>query len=593
MQDYQAPLRDMRFVMFELFDSEAFWASLPGTGDLNRELADAVLEEAARITGGLLAPLNRSGDEEGVRFDAGHVITPAGFREAWRTFAEGGWVGLAGNPEYGGQGLPKSLTLLFEEMLHAAGNSFALYAVLTSGAALLLDEHADESTRAFYLPRLYSGEWTGVMCLTEAHAGTDLGLIRTRAEPCDDGRYAITGTKIFITGGQHDLTDNIVHLVLARLPDAPAGTRGISLFLVPRQLPDENGQPGADNGVSCGAVEHKMGIHASATCVIHYDAAHGWLVGEPHRGLAAMFTMMNYERLSVGLQGLGCAEMAWQQALAYARERLQGRAPGSGGEGSADPIIAHPDVRRMLLTQKALIEGGRAFAAWTGRLLDESRLAGGERRERAATLVALLTPIAKAFMTDMGLECCVLAQQVFGGHGYVREWGVEQLVRDVRISQIYEGTNGVQAMDLVTRKLVADEGRGMTLLLEVMREDLGQVSDVDELRPLASAVADALGELESLSGWLLAAQREDAATAGASAVEYLHVCGLSVYAWLWLRQAQVAARALQGGEDAFYRAKLETARFFMARMLPRCKSLVASIRAGAGALMALPAEHFD
>jgi len=589
MPEFNAPLRDMRFVLHEVFQGPAQWARLPAlAAAVDGETADAILEEAAKITGQLIAPLNRSGDEQGVGFDAGKVTTPDGFKEAWRTYREGGWVGLAGNPEHGGMGMPKMLAVQFEEMLYAANCSFSLYSALSAGCCLAIDAHASDALRALYLPRLYSGEWAGTMCLTEPHAGTDLGIIRSKAEPLIDGSYAISGTKIFITGGDQDLTDNIIHLVLAKLPDAPAGPKGISLFLVPKRMVDEQGNLGVDNAVSCGSVEHKMGIKASATCVMNFDGAVGYLVGEPNRGLAAMFTMMNYERLSIGIQGIGCAEASYQSAVAYARDRLQSRA-ATGPQAKdkvADPIIVHADVRRMLLSMRALTEGGRAFATYVGQQLDLAKYAeDAAERDTAQRLVALLTPVAKAFFTDTGLESCVLGQQVFGGHGYIREWGQEQLVRDVRIAQIYEGTNGIQALDLLGRKVVADGGQSLALLAAEIR------TFCESEPPHAAALLDALQRLESTSLWLREQVGADANAVGAASVEYLHLFGYVAYAYMWSRMAAVA-QARQAEEPAFYAAKLATAAFYFARLLPRVLSLQASIHAGSASLYQLDAEQF-
>ncbi|MCQ4348326.1 acyl-CoA dehydrogenase C-terminal domain-containing protein [Pseudomonas stutzeri] len=593
MPEFNAPLRDMRFVLHEVFAAPSLWARLPALAEtVDADTADAILEEAAKVTGQLLAPLNRSGDEEGARFDNGAVTTPAGFKAAYATYIDGGWVGLSGNPEYGGLGMPKMLAVQFEEMLYAAGSSFALYSALTSGACLAIDAHASEQLKQTYLPRLYSGEWAGTMCLTEPNAGSDLGLLRTRAEPQPDGSYAISGTKIFITGGEQDLTENIVHLVLARLPDAPAGSRGISLFLVPKLLVEADGSLGARNAVSCGSLEHKMGIKASATCVMNFDGATGYLVGEPNRGLAAMFTMMNYERLSIGIQGIGCAEASYQSAVAYARERLQGRAPGGAvaPEKSADPILAQPDVRRMLLTMKALTEGGRAFACWVGQQLDLAKFASDEQERRdAEALVALLTPVAKAFFTDTGLESCVHGQQVFGGHGYIREWGQEQLVRDVRIAQIYEGTNGIQAHDLLGRKVLAGDGAGLRLFAAEIRAFVD--SPAGSAQPFASELHAALERLESTSAWLRQQAQANPAEVGAAAVDYLQLFGYVAYAYMWARMATVA-RAGHTGDAAFYAAKLATAQFYFAKLLPRIHSLEASIRAGSAPLYGLDDAQF-
>ena len=593
MPEFNAPLRDMRFVLHEVFDAPALWARLPALAEtVDGETADAILEEAAKVTGQLLAPLNRSGDEEGARFDAGQVSTPAGFKEAYATYVEGGWVGLAGNPAYGGMGMPKMLAVQFEEMLYAAGSSFALYSALTSGACLAIDAHASEQLKQTYLPRLYSGEWAGTMCLTEAHSGSDLGLLRSRAEPQADGSYAISGSKIFITGGEQDLTPNIVHLVLARLPDAPAGSRGISLFLVPKFLVNADGSLGARNAAVCGSIEHKMGIKASATCVMNFDGATGYLIGEPNKGLAAMFTMMNYERLSIGIQGIGCAEASYQSAVAYARERLQGRAPGGAQqpEKSADPIIVHPDVRRMLLTMKALTEGGRAFSTWVGQQLDLTKFADDDaERERAQALVALLTPVAKAFFTDTGLESCVHGQQVFGGHGYIREWGQEQLVRDVRIAQIYEGTNGIQALDLLGRKVLPGNGANLRLFAEEIRAFAD--SPAGAAQSFAGELLAALERLEALSAWLVEQAAQDPALVSAAAVDYLHLFGYVAYAFMWARMAAVA-QAKRSADEAFYGAKLATAQFYFAKLLPRIHSLEASIRAGSAPLYGLSDAQF-
>ncbi|PJI45960.1 MAG: acyl-CoA dehydrogenase [Pseudomonas sp.] len=591
MPEYNAPLRDMRFLLDEVFDAPALWARLPALAErIDADTADAILEEAAKITGGLLAPLNRSGDEEGVQFSDGDVRTPAGFREAYATYAEGGWVGLAGNPEYGGMGMPKMLSVQFEEMMYGANASFSLYSTLSAGACLALDAHADEALKTTYLPKMYAGEWAGSMCLTEPHAGTDLGLIRTRAEPQADGSYRVTGTKIFITGGEQDLTENIIHLVLAKLPDAPAGSRGISLFLVPKFPVLADGSLGARNAVSCGSVEHKMGIKASATCVMNFDGATGWLVGELNKGLAAMFTMMNYERLSIGIQGIGCAEMSYQSAVTYARERLQSRAASGpvAKEKAADPIIVHPDVRRMLLTMKALTEGGRAFSTYVGQQLDLAKYAeDAAERNTAQSLVALLTPVAKAFFTDTGLESCIHGQQVFGGHGFIREWGQEQLVRDVRIAQIYEGTNGIQALDLLGRKVIADGGQALALFADEIRAFADAATDA-AMNAFTAPLLDALDLLESVTRQVRERAAGQPQEIGAASVEYLHLFGYTAYAYLWARMAQASL----GQNDDFHGGKLATARYYFARLLPRTESLAGSIRAGSDSLFELRAEQF-
>ncbi|OFQ75950.1 acyl-CoA dehydrogenase [Pseudomonas sp. HMSC063H08] len=593
MPEYNAPLRDMRFLLNDVFDAPALWQRLPRLAErIDADTADAILEEAAKVTGGLLAPLNRSGDEEGAQWQDGAVRTPAGFREAYATYAEGGWVGLTGNPAHGGMGMPKMLAVQFEEMMYAANASFSLYSTLSAGACLALDAHGSEELKNRYLPNMYAGTWAGSMCLTEPHAGTDLGIIRTKAEPQADGSYRISGTKIFITGGEQDLTENIIHLVLAKLPDAPAGSRGISLFLVPKFLVGDDGALGARNAVHCGSIEHKMGIKASATCVMNFDGASGWLVGEVNKGLAAMFTMMNYERLSIGIQGIGCAEMSYQSAVAYARERLQSRAPTGpvARDKAADPIIVHPDVRRMLLTMKALTEGGRAFSTYVGQQLDLAKYAEDqEERSQAEALVALLTPVAKAFFTDTGLESCVLGQQVFGGHGYIREWGQEQLVRDCRITQIYEGTNGIQALDLMGRKVVANGGLFLSIFSREVRAFAAGANA--ELAEFVTPLLTALDLLDNLTQGIVARAGNDPREIGAASVEYLHLFGYTAYAYLWARMAAAALRQREA-DPAFHDGKLATARFYFARILPRVHSLAAAVEAGSESLYGLEAEQF-
>ncbi|WP_296131112.1 acyl-CoA dehydrogenase C-terminal domain-containing protein [Pseudomonas sp. Ga0074129] len=590
MPDYTAPLRDLRFVLHDVFEAPSLWARLPALAEtVDADTADAILEEAGKVTSSLIAPLNRSGDEEGAQWYAGEVRTPAGFKEAYATYIEGGWVGLSGNPAYGGMGMPKMLAVAFEEMLYGAGSSFALYSALSSGACLAIDAHASEQLKNTYLPPMYEGRWAGSMCLTEAHAGTDLGLIRTRAEAQADGSYRISGSKIFITGGEQDLTENIIHLVLAKLPEAPTGARGISLFLVPKVLVNADGSLGASNAVSCGSIEHKMGIKASATCVMNFDGATGYLIGEPNKGLAAMFTMMNYERLSIGIQGIGCAEASYQAARDYACERLQSRAASGpqAADKAADPIIVHADVRRMLLSMKAMTEGGRAFACYVGQQLDLAKFSDDiAEQQHAETLVALLTPVAKAFFTDTGLDSCIHGQQVFGGHGYIREWGQEQLVRDVRIAQIYEGTNGIQALDLLGRKVIANGGVALRQFTAEIRRFAEQPGS-----PYAVELLDAIERLENLSAWLQQRSASNPHETGAASVEYLHLFGYTAYAWMWARMAAVA-QAKRGEDEAFYSAKLATAAFFFARLLPRTLGLEASIRAGSDALYGLAAEQF-
>ena len=592
MSDYKAPLRDMLFVLNEVFEVSRQWAELPALAEVaDEDTAKAILEEAGKVVAGIVAPLNRSGDEEGCSWRDGAVKTPAGFPEAYRAYAEGGWCGVGGDPQFGGMGMPKAISAQVEEMLGAANLSFSLYPMLTAGACLALHAHASAELKARYLPNMYAGTWAGSMCLTEPHAGTDLGIIRTRAEPQADGSYTISGTKIFITGGEQDLTENIIHLVLAKLPDAPAGPKGISLFLVPKVMVNADGSLGEGNAVSCGSIEHKMGIKASSTCVMNFDGATGYIVDAPNKGLAAMFTMMNYERLGVGIQGLGTGERSYQSAVEYARERIQGRAP-SGAQATdkaADPIIVHPDVRRMLLTMKALNEGGRAFSSFVALQLDLAKYAeDAAERKRAEELVALLTPVAKAFLTDMGLEATIHGQQVFGGHGYIREWGQEQLVRDCRITQIYEGTNGIQALDLVGRKVIGSGGAYYKHFADEIKAftDSAAPALAEFVEPLKGAIAN----LEQMTADLLARAKDNPNEIGAASVEYLHVFGYTAYAYMWALMARTALG--KQGEDAFYASKLGTARFFFARILPRIHSLSAAVKAGSASLYLLDAEQF-
>ncbi|AEF23795.1 MULTISPECIES: acyl-CoA dehydrogenase C-terminal domain-containing protein [Pseudomonas] len=591
MADYKAPLRDMRFVLNEVFQVSKLWAQLPALAEVvDEETANAILEEAGKITAGMIAPLNRASDEEGCTWANTEVRTPAGFIEAYRAYAEGGWVGVGGDPQFGGMGMPKVISAQVEEMVNSSSLSFGLYPMLTAGACLSINAHASEELKQTYLPNMYAGVWAGSMCLTEPHAGTDLGIIRTKAEPQADGSYKVSGTKIFITGGEHDLTENIIHLVLAKLPDAPAGPKGISLFLVPKFMVNADGSLGERNAVSCGSIEHKMGIKASSTCVMNFDGATGYIIDAPNRGLAAMFTMMNYERLGVGIQGLSTGERSYQSAIEYARERIQSRAPTGAvaKDKAADPIIVHPDVRRMLLTMKAFNEGGRAFSSYVAMQLDTAKYSEDEAtRKRAEELVALLTPVAKAFLTDLGLETTIHGQQVFGGHGYVREWGQEQLVRDCRITQIYEGTNGIQALDLVGRKIVANGGAFCQHFTEEVRAFASDVALAEEFKaPLLEAVEI----LETQTAALLARAQGNPNEIGAASVEYLHLFGYTAYAYMWA----MMAKAAQGkeGQDDFYASKLGTARFYFARLLPRIHSLNASVGAGSDSLYLLAAEQF-
>ena len=590
MTTYHAPQRDMRFVLHELLDVEQL-SRLPGYEEATADVVDAVIEEGAKFCENVLFPINRTGDEQGCVYENGVVRTPEGFKEAYDRFVEGGWTGLAADPRHGGQGLPKAIKIVMDEMVCSANLAFSNYPGLSASAYLAIEAHAPEELKALYLPKLAAGTWSGTMCLTEPQCGTDLGLIRTRAEPNDDGTYAITGTKIFITSGEQDLTANIVHLVLARLPDAPKGTRGISLFLVPKFLPKADGTPGPRNGLMCAGIEHKMGINGSATCVMSFEAATGWLLGEPHRGMRAMFTMMNDARLDVGLQGLAIAETAYQSAVAYARERLQGRALSGTKHADlpADPIILHPDVRRMLLTMRASSEGGRALAYWIGMSLDlAKRHPDRQARQNADDLIALMTPIIKAYFTDQGSACANLGVQIMGGHGYIREWGMEQLVRDVRITQLYEGANGIQALDLVGRKLGAHYGRLLRAFFHPVMAFIEQHQADPELAEFVLPLAKAYARLQQVTLHVAQQGLRDPNEAGAASYDYLRLFALVALAYLWARMVQVAKARLAAGADgdaAFYEAKVKTARFFVTRMLPESGALFAQIMAGGRSLM--------
>ncbi|WP_448211843.1 acyl-CoA dehydrogenase C-terminal domain-containing protein [Colwellia sp. MEBiC06753] len=593
MAEYQVPLKDMNFILFDVFKADELWQSLPALSDhVDRDTADAILQECAKIAEQEIAPLLRVGDEEGVSFNNGVVTTATGYKDAFNTYAEGGWAGLGGDPEYGGMGMPKMITAMHEEMLCSGDISFTLYPVLTAGASLSLAKHGSDELKAAYLPKMYSGEWAGSMCLTEAHAGTDLGMIRTKAVPQEDGSYRITGNKIFITGGEHDLTENIIHLVLAKLPDAPAGPRGISLFLVPKINVNDDGSLGDVNGVSCGSIEHKMGIHGSATCVMNFDDAKGYLIGEVNKGLACMFTMMNFERIGVGIQGIGAAERSYQNALEYAKDRIQGRSltGAKSPDQAADSIMVHGDVRRMLLNMKSLTEGSRALSAYVSKQLDIATYGEGNDQVKADTLVALLTPIAKAFFTDMGFESTVAGQQVFGGHGFIREWGQEQLVRDTRITQIYEGTNGIQAMDLLARKVVASKGAMFSVFADEIKAfiDENQSSEMAEfIKPLTEALAD----LQTLTDNIIARSQGDTNMLGTAANDYLHVFGYTAMAFIWAQMAKVALEKLDSG-DSFYQAKVKTARYYFARVLPRRLSLIHTAAQSSDVLFEIEDELF-
>jgi len=600
--EYKVPLKDMSFLLYEVFQADKMWQKLPKLAEqVDKDTAQAILQECAKISEQELAPISRQGDEIGVSFKEGVVTTAPGYKEAFNTYAEGGWTALGGDVNYGGMGMPKMLTALHEEMLCSADISFALYPVLTAGAALSLAKHGSEELKQRYLTRMYAGEWSASMCLTESHSGSDLGIIRTKAIPQEDGSYNVTGNKIFITGGEHDLTENIVHLVLAKLPDAPAGPRGISLFLVPKFHVNDDETIGGHNNVSCGSIEHKMGIHASATCVMNFDESKGYLIGELNKGLACMFTMMNFERIGVGIQGLGAAVRSYQNALEYAKDRLQGRALDSKQNGvknpnqEADSIMVHGDVRRMLLNMKALNEGSRALSSYISMQLDYATYGEGEEQAKGEALAALMTPVAKAFFTDLGFENTVAGQQVFGGHGFIREWGQEQLVRDARITQIYEGTNGIQAMDLLVRKIATSKGAMLKVFTDEVNTYIETNKNDAAMAEFITPLDEALNDLTELTADLLTKSQDNINELGASANDYLHVFGYTAMAYIWARMAQVSLTQKDSNGDSgkdFYQSKLHTARYYYTRLLPRRISLIASAKSGCDCMFDIEDELF-
>ncbi|TAL56075.1 acyl-CoA dehydrogenase C-terminal domain-containing protein [Pandoraea sp.] len=594
MGKYTAPLRDMQFVLHELLNVEQELKALPAHADVDADTINQVLEEAGKFCSEVVFPLNQVGDREGCQYHDGEVKTPTGFKEAYRQYVEAGWPALACDPAHGGQGLPMLMNNALYEMLNSANQAWTMYPGLSHGAYECLHAHGTPEQQRLYLPKIVSGEWTGTMCLTEPHCGTDLGLLRTKAEPLADGSYSISGTKIFISAGEHDMAANIIHLVLARLPDAPPGTKGISLFVVPKFIPDADGNPGARNGVRCGSIEHKMGIHGNATCVMNLDNAQGWLVGEPNKGLNAMFIMMNAARLGVGMQGLGLTEVAYQNSLVYAKERLQMRSltGPKATDKPADPIIVHPDVRRMLLTQKAYAEGARAFSYWTALQIDrELSHADESARKEAADLVALLTPVIKAFLTDNAFLCTNLGMQVFGGHGYIAEWGMEQYVRDARINMIYEGTNTIQSLDLLGRKVLGDMGAKLKKFGQLVQDFVEREGTREEMQEFVNPLADLGDKVQKLTMEIGMKAMSNQDEAGAAAVDYMRVVGHLVFAYFWARMARIALDK-QGGGDTFYASKLATARFYFAKLLPETAYHIRAARAGAKSLMELDAELF-
>ncbi len=595
MAQYIAPVRDMQFVLHELLNTEEHLKQLPEHADTNRELIDQVLEEGGKFCSEVLFPINRSGDEEGCHYEGDGVVrTPKGFKEAWEQFKEAGWPTLTCDPEYGGQGLPAVVGMMFQEMMNSANQAWTMYPGLTHGAYDCLHAHGTPEQKALYLTKLVSGQWTGTMCLTEPHCGTDLGMLRTKSEPQADGSFKITGTKIFISSGEHDMAENIIHLVLARTPDAPPGTKGISLYIVPKFVPNADGTLGARNGIKCARIEEKMGIHGNSTCVMNLDGAYGWLVGQPNKGLQAMFVMMNAARIGVGMQSQGLMEVAYQNSAAYAKDRIQSRSLSGvkNPDKPADSIIHHPDVRRMLLTQRAYCEGGRAFATWLALQADIMHSHPDEAvRKDAEDMLSLLTPVVKAFVTDNAFEATNMAMQIFGGHGYIREWGMEQYVRDARINMIYEGTNTIQSLDLLGRKVLGDNGAKFRKFGKLVQDLIEAEGTNDAMAEFINPLAELAGKIEkfTMEIGMKAFQNQD--EAGAAAVDYLRVVGHFVYGYFWARMAKLALEKAATG-DKFYVAKLATARFYFARLLPETASLMRTARSGAQSLMSLEAELF-
>jgi 3-(methylsulfanyl)propanoyl-CoA dehydrogenase len=595
MPVYKAPVEDVLFLLNDVFHIERY-ANLPGFADATPDVVAAIASESGRFCEKVLSPLNRVGDRQGCRRNHdGSVTTPDGFKEAYRQLVEGGWIGVSVPPEFGGLGLPGALTQTVNEFLASANVAFAMYSALTQGAIAVLLTHGTPEQKSLYVPKMVAGEWTGTMNLTEPQCGTDLGLIRTKAVPQHDGSYRITGTKIFISAGEHDLAANIVHLVLARIEGAPEGTRGLSLFVVPKFIPNADGALGARNAVTCGSLEEKMGIHGNATCVMNYDGATGWLVAEENHGLHAMFVMMNEARLGVGVQGLALSEVAYQNAAQYAKDRLQGRAISGAKfkDKPADPIIVHPDVRRILMTIRAFNEAARALVLWTSIKSDVARRADGDKdRQAADDHMGLLTPVIKGVLTDLGFANAVMAQQVFGGHGYIAEWGMEQFVRDARIPMIYEGANGIQALDLVGRKLGKDGGRAVMAFFNEVQGYVKEHAGDAAMKPLVEPVGKALGHLQQATMWFMQNAMAKPDNAGAGATDYMHLFGLVVLGYMWCQIAAAAGAKVADDSSGRMNAKLVTARFFMERMLPETAAHLARIQTGAGSVMELPAEAF-
>ncbi|MCT8160851.1 acyl-CoA dehydrogenase C-terminal domain-containing protein [Pseudoruegeria sp. SHC-113] len=591
MPTYNAPTRDLQFVLHDVL--KVHESPIPGFDDLAEDFTGAVLEEAAKISRDVLAPLNVVGDKEGCKLENGVVTTPTGFKKAFDEVRLGGWYGMDMDPEYGGQGMPIVLNTAIGEMMSSANMAFAMYGGLTHGAASAIYAHGSDQQKQTYLPNMATCEWTGTMNLTEPHCGTDLGLMRTKAEPQEDGSYKITGQKIFISAGEHDMSENIIHLVLAKIVGGPEGIKGVSLFIVPKYMVNEDGSLGARNGVAVGNIEEKMGIHGNSTCVMNYDGATGFLLGEEHKGMRAMFTMMNEARLGVGMQGLAQASVAYENAVAYAKDRLQGRdvTGAKNPDGPADPLIVHPDIRRSLMDQKSFVEGGRAFILWSAMMIDQAHRDGDKD---ADGLISLLTPVVKGFLTDKGFDMTIQAQQVYGGHGYIEEWGMSQFARDARIAMIYEGANGVQALDLVGRKLAADGGKPAMAFFEMVKGFIGENKEDEAMKDFIEPLKDASKDLQACMMYFMQNGMKNPNAALAGSNDFLHLFGYVCLGLMWGQMAKAANIALAAGtsEEAFYQNKLTTGRYFMARMMPAIKMHRARIESGPETVMALDAEAF-